>query len=333
MYRIVKKSAVTVLTLIALLGMSAGGAIAAGNQEPAGINLGGTSFFDGFGGTKEGWAYIGYYQAASYAHIEDNHGNDVPVFKNPRINDLLMLNQIVHTTSYTLFKNDGHIGFTALLPILIFNTHFDSNGLQLNNDGNGFGDLTAGVYVQMNPVIRNGRPVFSQRFELDVIAPLGKYDSRKDINPGSNFWSISPYWAATVLPTPKTEISWRLLYLYNFKNNDPAGVPSTVTDAKAGQAAWINFAASYAIKQNLNVGLNGYFFKQFTKDKFTYQDGSTTDGQLFGDSGKAEVFAIGPGMFWKINKGNTLAVNLYFQTMAHNRARGNVFNVQWTHPF
>lgn len=331
MHSIAKK---TLAALLVLAGFGAtGAAMAAGNQEPAGINLGSTSFFDGFGATEPGWAYLGYYQYSSATHIADNSGGDNSAFKNPRIDDFLILNQLAYTTPYTLFGGKGHLGFTVLVPFLLFNTHFDSSGVQLSDNGNGFGDTTWGAYVQMDPVFSGARPVFSQRFELDVLAPTGKYSSSKDINPGAHFWSINPYWAATWLPTPKVEVSWRLHYLYNFANTSPAGVPSTVNKAQAGQASWINFTTSYGVKPNLHVGLNGYYFRQLTKDKFTYASGGTTDGTQFGDTGKAVLFAIGPGLFWKIDKQNMLSVNMYFQTMARNRGRGSVLNVHWVHPF
>jgi hypothetical protein len=331
MYRIVQK---TLAALFILVGLGSAQAMAAGNQEPNGINLGGTSFFDGFGATKPGWTYLGYYQYANATHITDNSGGDSAEFKTPRISDLLILNQFAYTTPYTLFNGQGHVGFTVLIPYLFFNKSFDaSSPIKLTDNGNGFGDTTWGVYLQMDPVFSGHRPVFSQRFEVDVIAPTGKYSSSKDINPGAHFWSFNPYWAMTWLPTPKLEVSARFNYLYNFSNNSPSGVPSSINKAQAGQAGWVNFTTSYAVTHNVNVGINGYYFKQFTKDKFTYNNGTTTDGASFGDTGKSSLFAIGPGVFWKINKHNILMVNAYFQTMARNRARGEVLNVHWVHPF
>lgn len=305
----------------------------AGNLEPSGINIGGTSFFDGFGATEPGLAYLGYYQYSNLTHIEDNSGNDVPAFKSPKIEAFLMLNQLAYTTSQTFFNGSAHLGFTALLPLLHFNTSFASDSPVKLDSADGFGDLTFGPYLQFNPVMSGGRPVYSQRVEFDVIAPIGRYSQTTDINPGAHFWSLNPYWAATWLPTPKTEVSWRLHYLYNFANSSPGALPPTVTKTKAGQAAWVNFTASYAVRPNLNVGINGYYFKQFTNDIYNYTNGTTDNGIQFGDSGKAEFFAIGPGLFWKAGPKNIWAVNLYFQTNAKNHTRGNVLNIHWVHPF
>ncbi|MDE2150705.1 MAG: transporter [Betaproteobacteria bacterium] len=305
----------------------------AGNLEPAGINLGGTSFFDGFGGTQPGWTYLGYYQFSNLNHIEDNSGKDSPAFKNPSIEGLVIVNQFAYTTGTTLFDGNAHLGLTALLPLVRFSTSFDASSPVKLTSANGVGDLTFGTYLQFNPVIIHGRPVFSQRIELDVVAPVGRYSPSTNINPGSNFWSLVPYWAATWLPTPRTEVSWRVNYLYNFANSSPDALPPTVTNTKAGQAAWVNFTASYAVMPSLNIGLNGYYFKQLTADTYHYSNGSTDNGSQFGDTGKTELFAIGPGLFWKQSPTSMWAANLYFQTQAHNDTRGTVLNIHWTHPF
>lgn len=331
--RIARKSMAAMAIMAGLSGTAL-----AGNLEPAGINLGGTSFFDGFSSTKPGWTYLGYYQYAYANHIDNNNGNNVPSFKNPVISNLLILNQLAYTTPYTVFNGKGHVGFTVLLPYLMFNTHLDQGSVPPNlSFDNGFGDTTWGVNVQMDPIISGGRPIYSQRFELDVIAPTGRYNKNKDINPGSNFWSINPYWSATLLPTPRTEISWRLNYLYNLPNSSPLAQPPNapaITKDQAGQAVWINYTASYAVKPNLNVGINGYWFQQLTKDKYWLANGgTTTNWAQYGDGGKSSLFAIGPGAFWKINHHNIVAVNLYIQTEARNRARGSVLNLHWIHPF
>lgn len=318
------------LCTAAVLGALCATGAQAGNLEPAGINLGGTSFFDGFGPTEPGLAYLGYYQYSQLNHIEDNNGNDSPAFKNPKINVLLMLNQLAYTTSKTFFNGSAHLGFTGLLPLLHFDTSFDPASPVKLSSSNGFGDLTFGPYLQFNPVMSGGRPVFSQRIEFDVIAPIGKYSTTTDINPSSNFWSLNPYWAGTWLPTPKTEVSARIHYLYNFSNNNP-GLPG-VSSTKAGQATWVNFTASYAVKPNLNVGLNGYYFKQFTNDTYDYTNGTSDTGLQFGDTGKASLFAIGPGVFWRPNGKDIWEFNLYVQTDATNHTRGNVFNIHWVHP-
>jgi hypothetical protein len=45
----------------------------ASSDEPAGINLGGTSFMDGFGRTDPGFVYQQYFQVEHYGAIDDQN--------------------------------------------------------------------------------------------------------------------------------------------------------------------------------------------------------------------------------------------------------------------
>jgi hypothetical protein len=315
----------------------------AGNQEPAGINLGGTSFFDGFGRNEEGFAYLAYAQYSFANSIKDNSGNSLPVFNNPKIDVYTLINQLVYILPEPLFGDTAHLGATFILPVVAFDTSFDPPppmpGIQLQNNGVGIGDLTFGPLLQFRPTIAGGRPVFSHRFEVDFVAPIGAYDPTKDINQSSNFVSLNPYWAATVLPLPGLEISARFHYLYNAKNTRPANPPppmpgmSAVSTAQAGQAAWVNFTASFEVIHALHIGANGYYFRQFTKDRYHMVDGTTSDGEALGDTGEAQVLGIGPGVFWDAAKEDKLFANVYFQTLVENRPQSNVINLHWIHSF
>jgi hypothetical protein len=52
---------------------------------PSGINLGSSSFYDGFGRTDPGWLYLNYVRWDHYTSIKDDRGNSSPAFPDPRI--------------------------------------------------------------------------------------------------------------------------------------------------------------------------------------------------------------------------------------------------------
>lgn len=55
-------------------------------------------------------------------------------------------------------------------------------------------------------------PLFSQRFELQVIAPTSHYGQSAAVSPGSNFWPYEPYCALTVwAPDAEHQCSLQLL--------------------------------------------------------------------------------------------------------------------------
>ncbi len=306
----------------------------AGNLEPTGINLGATSFFDGFGAPKPGLAYLGYYQFQHLTRIDAQNGQESPAFQSPQIDVFLLINQFAYTTGETYFHGRANLGFTVLIPYAGFSTRFGKTSPITLSSSDGLGDVTAGAFLQFRPIFKGHRPIFSQRFELDFIVPTGNYSSSYDINSGSGFWSFNPAWAATILPTSRTELSWRLNYLYNFKNSNPRDPAHLgMTSSQAGQAAWINFAASYRFTPKLHIGINGYYFKQLTTDSYGYRPGVLPISTPYGDAGKAEVLALGPGIFFQQDRGNYWSLNLYDQLESKNYSRGTVLNLHWLHRF
>ena len=153
--------------------------------------------------------------------------------------------------------------------------------------------------------------------------------------------SLNPYVAFTVLPIRGLELSARLHYLYNFVNRRPAYSAESLPpmapvpfSAQAGQAFWANFAASYEIVHGLHLGVNGYYFKQFTDDQFTYGTVAPSDnGRAVGDTGQAEFLTLGPGVLWDISKQNKLFANAYFALVTDNRPVTNQFLVHYIHSF
>src|SRR6202035_2923132 len=85
----------------------------ASSDEPAGINLGGTSFMDGFGGTEPGVVYQQYFQVEHYNAINGENGHSEPVFQGTDINATISLNQLIYVSPYHLFG--GALGGAALL--------------------------------------------------------------------------------------------------------------------------------------------------------------------------------------------------------------------------
>ena len=292
--------------------------------EPTGINLGDTSFNDGFSRLSPGWVYQQYFQISHFNAITGASGSIISASKNMNVNVTASINQLVYVTPYRLFG--GSLGATALLPLVDLAATSGNSGFNLKANGFGLGDLTWGVFLQMPPILSGGRPIFTDRFEFDVISPTGKYNKNKDINQSSGYWSIAPYYAFTVLPAPRWELSARLNYLYNFSNNNPASSSPILpgTYSRAGQAVWINFATSYAAIPGLDVGINGYYFKQITKD--------SVDGVAQSNS-KITNLSIGPGISYEPYKSTILFINDYFPIIERNTFNGFQLVFRYVHTF
>lgn len=304
------------------------GVAQASTTQPTNINLGGTSFYDGFGSVQPGFTYQQYFQIEHFNAIDDETGHPIglPMFNKLTISSIVSLNQLIYTTPYHLFG--GALQIDVLLPLVSLATHNDFPAeatLQANHFG--IGDLTFGPALQMPPILRDGRAVFSQRFEFDVITPTGTYNQHADVNQSEGFWSLAPFWAWTVVPTPRFEISARLYYLFNFTNNHPAGSgpPTTIPqNFQAGQAVWANFAASFRVLPAVDVGVNGFAFRQITEDK---TDGMPQKGT------ETTNLSLGPGISFMPGKSDTLFANAYLPVIARNTTHGYQLVFRWIHEF
>lgn len=261
---------------------------------PTGMNLGSTSFYDGMGGQPGDSAWQVYYAHTSNKGLKDNSGNDVPIFNDPRLKVRVLINQYSH-----LFKTEkkylgGHPGVDIIVPIAHLDADFDTAppfpGLSLDDaSGVKLGDPSISLFLQYDPIMINGNPVFASRVNAGFTAPLGSYDKNKDINVGNNFWSFNAYWAMTLFLSPKWSISLRPTYYYNFKNDDPASsapLDAYIKDTQAGQSFSTNYNIAYRVNDVLSVGINGYYLKQLSDDKVS--------GKRV-DNSREQSFAYGPG--------------------------------------
>lgn len=286
------------------------------------VNLGVTSFYDGApipGGP--GWTMMANETHYEGRKITNKNGDTIGLPKSTTNFDTTVI-QLAYQGSGGPWG--GNWGFAATLPIITKARVNDGlNGAVLDAQ-EGVGDLNFGPYLQFDPIMGKNGPIFAQRFELDLVAPTGKYDKDSAINPGSNFWSFNPYWAGTLWTAPKWSTSWRLHYLYNFKNSAPS--PETygtdASDMQAGQAVHLNFASNYAIAPQLDVGISGYWLKQFTD---TQVNGHDVEGR------REKVFAIGPSAAFSFSKDNIIIANFYFESDSENRPEGNRLNFRWIH--
>ncbi|RKP53529.1 SphA family protein [Pararobbsia silviterrae] len=301
----------------------------ASTYQPAGIDLGATTFNDAFGSTEPGFTSIQLLQYENNTKFYTNTGDSNHLFSDAHVDAFVYLPQLAYTTPFHLFG--GSLGFTALLPVVNLNAGDSASSFVplTGNEGTNLGDITFGPYLQFAPIISGGRPVFVQRFEFDVIAPTGAYDPNKLVNPSSGFWSLNPYWSMTFLPTRQTEVSVRLHYLYNMSNTNPGannadGFEGPVSEFKAGQAVWANFAASYKVLPNLDVGINGFYFRQITDD--------TVNGITQPDS-RTTNLSLGPGAMWAIDRNNMVFANIYMPVVERNTYSGFHMNLRWIHQF
>jgi anthranilate 1,2-dioxygenase (deaminating, decarboxylating) large subunit len=298
--------------IIAALVLSAA-TIARAYNEPA-VNLGFTSFMDGAPPAGPGFYFQEYFQ---YFHADQFMNKKSGDMRLPEVNVFVSLNQVLYQSDQQILPGGGKWGVDFILPIV----GFGSNGrTPLQENGAGIGDILIGPYIQWDPIMGKNGPIFMHRLELQCVTPTGRYHARRQLNPGSTFFSFDPYWAATLFLTPKWTLDWRLHYLWNDENDDVFGANTL----QAGQAVHLNFSTAYeVIDKHLRVGINGYYLKQTTA--------TAVNNHPIGD--REEVLGLGPGAVWHFSPNDHIFGNVYFEMDGSNRPIGQRFILRYTHHF
>ena len=280
------------------------------------VNLGFTSFLDGGPPAGPGFYFTEYGQWYTSDRFTDKNGDKIGPFK---LDAWVSLSQFIYQSNQKVLLG-GKWGMDVIVPVVAFD--LDPKSAGLSDNGGGLGDVLVGPYLQWDPIMGKDGPVFMHRFEFQMLTPTGRYDRDDALNPGSHFFSIDPYWAATWFILPQWTASWRIHYLWNDVNDNPGGGFNTL---QAGQAVHLNFATEYEVlPKHLRLGLNGYYLKQVTDTKI---NGSDVSGR------REQVVGIGPGLVWHISQNDHIFFNAYFEFAAENRPEGERYNLRWVHHF
>ena len=289
-----------VLSAAALLA-SAGESTAVDIPLPP-VNLGDTSFQDAI-------AFPGWLVEETFSYYHANQFNDYQGHDRAGSNRLTIMSAVTHAAWISNFRLlGGFYGAEVLVPVaqLDFKTEFGPK-----DRDHGLGDISVSpFFIQWPEHTLFGLPFF-QRLDFLFKLPTGDYSSHSAVNVGSNVYSFNPYYAATLVPTPRLEFSSRLYYLWNSENDEPF-FRLRANNTQPGQAFHVNAAASYEIFENFRAGVSGYALQQITDDKVDGNDQAHS---------KERVFGIGPGFKYKLDTW-LLYLNSYYETGAENRPEG-----------
>jgi hypothetical protein len=307
--------------LAAVFTAALGAEVAMAQPLPA-VNLGFTSFLDGGPPAGPGLYFQQYLQYYSSTEFKNYKGDDIQLLGD--LDAWISLSQFIYQSDQPVLFG-GKWGIDVIIPVV--SLEVDPGPIPVLSDaGTGLGDILVGPYIQWDPIMGANGPIFMHRFELQTVFPTGKYDKDRVLNPGSNFYSLNPYWAGTLFITPRWKASARVHYLWNTKNENPnVTLFPFADDTRAGQAIHLNFSSAYEVlPKRLHAGVNGYYLKQITDAQVDGHDVRHSQEQVLG---------IGPGAVYHFSPDDHLFLNLYFETQAENRPEGIRVNLRWTHHF
>ena len=248
--------------------------------------------------------YLKYYRTDRFL---DAHGKHLGNVCSPHFRYLVTSTQFVYQSHY-VFPLHGMPGFALSLPTVLY-SKIDKNSLAIRSSGSGFGNLGCGIFVQWQPLMHKGRPLFVHRLEFDFSIPLGKNKlPKKQINPSNTFFYGGPNWAATLFLSHKWNLSWRIHYVWNAQNEK--------IDFRAGDAMYVNYSLTYELFPHLFFGAVGYGLGQLHNDR--------ANGKTIPNS-KERVVGLGPGIAYFHTKDIVFFSYIYQEFAARNRTQGTSF--------
>ena len=246
--------------------------------------------------------YVTYYSADRFNNSKGNSA--VPTYQ---VTAVIEAARLLHTWTST-----NRVSWTS--GVVIIASDVEQSVPNRRETGGGFGDLV------IQPLLLT--TTFGDLHVLagfDVSLPTGRFNKKKLVNPGLNYYTVGPQVALTWLPTKKLELSLFSNVGFNSENPD--------TNYKSGNYLVVDYAAGYRPIPShpaLQVSVVGYMLKQFTDDE--------VNGVRFRDGNRGQAFAAGPQVRYQLGRGG-IALKWLHEMAVENRPVGNRFQLQFAIPF
>jgi len=258
------------------------------------LDLGQTSFLDGEAGPGGLMEIIA--NGATAGYFTDASGRAPPGTHKRWLSTVILHPAFVSGVPVA----GGHLGIEFLVPFSA--VHQDLTGAAVTTQG-GVGDTTVSPFVQWSDAQMFGRPL-SVRLALQAVAPTGTYSPGRQITTGLNSWQVSPYLAFTWRATERWEVGGRAIYDWSSRNDRPPSALDVHT-TQAGQQFAMDLSASYALFEQLRLGIASYALQQFSDAR---ADGRTLAGS------RLRAFAAGPE--FRYSQGTTSVIGTVYQEFA-----------------
>lgn len=242
--------------------------------------------------------YANHYAADDF---RDDDGDSLPM--DFRLRADVLAPRLLWVTEQRLLG--GQLAFAALLPLV--DLEVSVNGVHDSNRGLGDVDLTAALAYHHSPTLHSA-------FGVDLIAPTGDYEAGELANIGRNYWTVQGVYAASRVDPAGLNWDIKLMYDYNFENED--------TDYRSGQELHADYALGYGIHPNWVVGVGGYAYKQITGDRL--------NGVDIGNEGQA--FSVGPSIKLDAGQGAFVALKYEREFFVENRPEGDAWWIKAAWP-
>lgn len=146
----------------------------------------------------------------------------------------------------------GNLGFHALLPL---------NDIRLNikngphEHKRGLGDAHLGPVIGFHHSDK-----FHTAMGVDFVVPTGgEYDKNDLVNLGTNYYTVQAVYAMTYMDPTGFNADVRLMYDYNFENQD--------THYQSGRELHADYTLGWGLGNGWVLGIGGHAYKQVSDDQ------------------------------------------------------------------
>lgn len=170
------------------------------------------------------------------------------------------------------------------------------------------GERTGLADTAISPVILGWHGAgYHQTAGIDTHVRLGSYDAAERVNTGRNYNQLAPFYALTWFPTPDADVNAKFRYATNSRNH--------ATGYQSGDEATIEYSAGVKVTPTLQLGLNGYLYRQTSDD---VQNGAVVNG----NGNRGRVTSAGPYLMYTFYPKWTAIFKVQSEFDARNRPQG-----------
>ena len=237
--------------------------------------------------------------------VNDNSGDEIKG-ANPEARIYANVPRVLWITDTKVLG--AYLGFDALLPL-------QYTSLAVNTPGGRFDDSTFSVGdLFFESTLSWHLKQWDWAFAYGLWAPTGDFSKTNPTHPGLGFWTHMFTLGATWYPDVDKKWAVSALSRYEISHEQKD------TDVTPGQVYTLEWAASYAVRPTIDLGIAGYY------------QGQTTESS--GSNDRAQVFAVGPEINAVCPKLKVITSLRYlYEVYSENRLQGHTIALTFTKRF
>ncbi len=209
------------------------------------------------------------------------------------------------------------MGFHALLPL---------NDVRLNIK-NGPHDHKRGIGdAHLGPVVGfHHSDKFHTAVGVDFVLPTGSEYHKNDlVNLGTNYYTVQAVYAMTYMDPHGFNADVRLMYDYNFENQD--------TNYQSGRELHADYTLGWGMGNGWVLGVGGHVYKQISDDQCSASHCAAAALVDATDGNRGSSFSVGPAVQYASKNGWFLSAKWQDESGVRNRADGQTYWLKFTIP-